>query len=194
MIAGGALVVLAVVLLIRAGGPSASEREEAAGAGKAAGSGLSGSTGDSTPGSRRERAGIQSQPAAPAPEIEPGFVTQLDSLWKRPDEEALLDALDKIGEFPDPGQWRAVSGVLTRHASTEARSKVIDYLLATGDAAPEDVRLSIYAAALDNRAAGVADSARLELQNITGQVFKSGDEARTWIRSHPPVEEEPPAQ
>jgi hypothetical protein len=67
---------------------------------------------------------------------------------------------------------------------------VVNYLLATGDAAPMELRRSIYAAALDNKTKGVADSARLELQNLTGKVFKSGDEARAWIKANPPEEEE----
>ena len=193
-LAGGALVVLAAVLFLRAGNPSAEEQAAGGASGKRESAGLSASAADSSSLSRRERSEAPPR-SAPAPGIDPGFASRLDSLWKRPDEEALLDALDEVGAFPDPGQWRAVSGVLERHAATEARSNVIDYLLATGDAAPDDVRLSIYASALDNRAAGVADSARLELQNITGRVFRTSAEARAWIRSNPPApEEEIPAQ
>lgn len=116
--------------------------------------------------------------------------TDLELLWARSEEQEVLDALDKIGDYKKADEWRAIGSVLIQKASTEGRPEIIDYLLATGDAAPMELRMKMYAAALDNKAKGVTDSARLELQNITGQRFESGEEARAWIKANPPEEEE----
>lgn len=116
--------------------------------------------------------------------------TDLELLWARSGEQEVLDALDKIGDYKKADEWQAIGGVLIQKASTEGRPEIIDYLLATGDAAPMELRMKIYAAALDNKAKGVADSAKLELQNLTSQKFESGEEARAWIKANQPEEEE----
>jgi hypothetical protein len=126
-------------------------------------------------------------------ETEPREAVELKLLWARGREADLLPALDKIAASEEPDDWRAVADVLVAQASTEGRHEVIDYLLAAGDAAPADIRLGIYAAALDNADEVARETARLELQNLTGQTFDSGDAARAWIAAHPEAAREPEA-
>ena len=192
-LAGGILVVLAGVLLFRARDSAASSNATPL----PHGTGPSPATGGPASGSslplesRREREEV----TRGAPAVSPGPATalNLEAAWQSGDESAVLDALDQVAELTDPKQWRAVSDVLVQRAATEARSDIIDYLLATGDAAPTDIRLSIYASALENRAPGVSDSARLELLNLTGQKFSNAGEAREWIRRNPGAAGEIPA-
>lgn len=116
--------------------------------------------------------------------------TDLELLWARGDEQETLDAIDKIGRYTEADRWQAIGEVLIHKAATESRPEIVNYLLATGDAAPMVLRQRIYAAALDSKTKGVADSARLELQNLTGKNFATGDEARAWIKANPAEEEE----
>jgi hypothetical protein len=125
-----------------------------------------------------------------AREADKKAATDLELLWARGDEKETLDALDKIGSYTKADEWGAIGEVLIQKAATESRPDLINYLLATGDAAPMKLRQNIYASALDNKAPGVAASAKLELQNLTGKVFASGDEARAWIKANTPEEEE----
>lgn len=127
-------------------------------------------------------------------EAEPREAVELKLLWARGRENELFPALDKIATFEDPDDWRAVADVLIAQASTEGRHEVIDYLLSAGDAAPAGIRLQIYAAALDNSDEVARDTARLELENLTGEVFESGDAARSWIALHPEASREPEAE
>jgi hypothetical protein len=127
-------------------------------------------------------------------DAEPREATELKLLWARGRESELLPALDEIATMEDPDDWRAVSDILIAQASTEGRHEVIDYLLAAGDAAPADIRLAIYAAALDNSDEVARETAQLELQNLTGEVFESGDAARSWIAAHPEALREPEAE
>lgn len=127
-------------------------------------------------------------------EAEPREAIELKLLLARGRENELFPALDKIATFEDPDDWRAVADVLIAQASTEGRHEVIDYLLSAGDAAPAGIRLQIYAAALDNRDEVARDTARLELENLTGEVFESGDAARSWIAAHPEASREPEAE
>lgn len=124
-------------------------------------------------------------------ETEPREAVELKLLWARGREVDLLPELDKIATFEDPDDWRAVADVLVAQASTEGRHEVIDYLLSAGDAAPAGIRLEIYAAALDNSDQVARETARLELLNLTGEVFESGDAARSWIAAHPEASREP---
>ncbi len=116
--------------------------------------------------------------------------TDLELLWARGDEKQTLDALDKIGTYTKAAQWEPIGEVLIHKAATESQPEVINYLLATGDAAPMKLRQNMYAAALGNKTKGVADSARLELQNITGRIFNSSEEAKAWIKANAQEEEE----
>ena len=127
-------------------------------------------------------------------EAEPREAVELKLLLARGRENELFPALDKIATFEDPDDWRAVADVLIAQASTEGRHEVIDYLLSAGDAAPAGIRLQMYAAALDNRDEVARDTARLELENLTGEVFESGDAARAWIAAHPEASREPEAE
>lgn len=116
--------------------------------------------------------------------------SDLQLLWARSEKEEILDALDKIGRYEEADQWAAIGGVLVEKAGSESNPEIVQYLLATGDSGPRELQLKIYAAALDNKAEGVADSARLELQNRTGKKFSSGEAAREWIKENPVEEEE----
>lgn len=127
-------------------------------------------------------------------ETESSEAVELKLLWARGREADLLPALDKIAASEDPDDWRAVADVLVAQASSEGRHEVIDYLLAAGDAAPADIRFGIYAAALDNADEAARETARLELQNLTGQSFDSGDAARAWVAAHPEASREPEAE
>jgi hypothetical protein len=127
-------------------------------------------------------------------EAEPREAVELKLLLARGRENELFPALDKIATFEDPDDWRAVADVLIAQASTEGRHEVIDYLLSAGDAAPAGIRLQMYAAALDNPDEVARDTARLELENLTGEVFESGDAARSWIAAHPEASREPEAE
>ena len=153
---------------------------------------------DSLPGAGKSAPGSGQSPegrrlrkeSQEAKEADSKAATELELLWARGDEKEVLDAIDKVGDYKKADEWRAVGSVFIQKARSEGRDEVIRYLLATGDAAPMSIKLPMYAAALDNKAEGVKSLATLELQNLTGEVFKSGDEAREWIKGHPPEEEE----
>lgn len=118
----------------------------------------------------------------------------LKLLWARGRGDELLVALDQLSQRADADDWREVADVLVEQAARDGRHEVADYLLATGHGAPNGVRLSIYAAALENPDEGVQASAKLELLNLTGQEFGSRAEADAWIAANPEAsrdEEEP---
>lgn len=127
-------------------------------------------------------------------ESEPRDATEFKLLWARGREGELFPALDEIATSEDPDEWRVVGDVLIEQAATEGRHEVIDYLLAAGDAAPAGIRLAIYAAALDNPDEAARETARLELENLTGERFDSGEAARSWIAAHPEASVEPEAE
>jgi hypothetical protein len=156
----------------------------------------------------------KSTPAAPAPSTRPrpappseasrgsetpAAARELELLWARGRAGELLPALDRLSAEADQKLWGDVGPVLIEQAAKEGRPEVAAYLLATGDAAPAGIRLEIYAAAMDNRDEGTRATARLELENITGKKFASGEEARAWIAANPQAtadeqEEEPADQ
>lgn len=183
-IAAGLLGLAGIIVFLNSGDPGSPS-----GSGhpkdKPPGSGQSTGNGSRSPEARRLRKETQE-----ASEVDLKAAKDLELLWARANEQEVLDALDKIGDYKEANQWQAIGGVLIQKATSDPRPEIVEYLLATGDAAPMKLRLNIYAAALDNRAQGVADSARLELQNLTQQNFASGDEARAWLESNPPEEEE----
>lgn len=109
----------------------------------------------------------------------------LKLLWARGRGNELLVALDQLSQRADADDWREVADVLVEQAARDGRHEVADYLLATGHAAPNGIRLSIYAAALENPDEGVQATAKLELINLTGQEFGSRAEAEAWIASNP---------
>lgn len=109
----------------------------------------------------------------------------LKLLWARGRGQELLVALDQLSQRADADDWREVADVLVDQAARDGRHEVADYLLATGHAAPNGIRLSIYAAALENPDEGVQATAKLELLNLTGQEFASRAEAEAWIASNP---------
>ncbi|WP_367870708.1 hypothetical protein [Luteolibacter sp. Populi] len=147
-------------------------------------------TGETAPGSGQSPEGRRlRKEGQEAKEADSKAATDLQLLWARGDEKEVLDAIDKVGDYKKAEEWRAVGSVLIQKARSEGRDEVIRYLLATGDAAPMSIQLAMYAAALDNKAEGVKSLARLELQNLTGQVFNSEEEAKEWLKAHPPEEE-----
>ena len=182
-VGGGLLLLAGVIVFLNTGDPGAGDggqpKDPRPGSGKSAGNDSRSADG------RRLR-----KDAKESAEADSKAAKDLELVWARSDEQEVLDALDKVGAYTEPDEWRAVGSVLIQKASSESRQEVVNYLLATGDAAPMELRQSIYAAALDNKTKGVADSARLELQNLTGKVFKSGEEARAWIKANPPEQEE----
>lgn len=109
----------------------------------------------------------------------------LKLLWARGRGQELLVALDQLSERADDDDWRQVADVLVEQAASDGRHEIATYLLATGHGAPDKVRLSIYAAAMENPDEGVRASARLELLNLTGREFESRQEAEAWIASQP---------
>lgn len=109
----------------------------------------------------------------------------LKLLWARGRGQELLVALDQLSERADADDWRQVADVLVEQAARDGRHEVADYLLATGHGAPNGIRLSIYAAALENPDEGVQATAKLELLNLTGQEFGSRAEADAWIAANP---------
>ena len=131
--------------------------------------------------------GDRSQEGADSPDAK-----TLKLLWARGRGQELLVALDQLSERADDDDWRQVADVLIEQAATDGRHEIATYLLATGHGAPEKVRLSIYAAAMDNPDEGIRSSARLELLNLTGREFESRQEAEAWIASRPATPDEDP--
>lgn len=167
--------VLAVVILTRPG----SDQNDAAGDPKGVGakSGSSSSGAPSVlPGKIQRPAAVDNRPLA---------ARELELLWARGRAQELLVELDRVSANKDPEYWREVGPLLVQQAAKEGRPEVATYLLATGDAAPNPIRAEIYAAALDNRDERTQSTARLELENMTGEEFTSGDAARAWIAAHP---------
>jgi hypothetical protein len=177
VIAGAALAALGLVLVLMTdpGG------DEAAGQGKETSDLESGKTTAAAPledtkHSRTERTkGPQESPDAKT----------LKLLWARGRGQELLVALDQLSERADDDDWRQVADVLVEQAASDGRHEIATYLLATGHGAPGKVRLSIYAAALENPDEGIRDSAKLELLNLTGREFESRQEADEWIAANP---------
>lgn len=129
-----------------------------------------------------QRLGSRSTPRSdevPAP------LRELQLLWARGRSPDLLSALDRLTDLNDRERWEQVAPLLIEQASREGRPEVAAYLLATGDAAPSGIRLRIHAHALDNRDESIRDTARLELENATGEVFNTSAEALAWIDAHP---------
>ena len=121
---------------------------------------------------------------------------ELELLWARGRSQELLAELDRVSVIADPEYWREIGPLLVKQAAKEGRPEIANYLLATGDSAPDDnLRIEIYAAAMDNRDEGIRSTAKLELENITGEEFKTGEQARAWLAANPqplPEEEEMP--
>jgi len=117
---------------------------------------------------------------------------ELEMLWAPGRSQELLTQLDRVSANKDPEYWREIGPLLVKHATSEGRPEIANYLLVTGDAAPDDnLRIEIYAAAMDNRDEGIQTTARLELENMTGQNFANGAAARAWLAANPqPVVEE----
>jgi hypothetical protein len=109
----------------------------------------------------------------------------LKLLWARGRGQELLVALDQLSARADTDDWRQVADVLVEQASSDGRHEIATYLLATGHGAPDKIRLSIYAAAMENPDEGIRSSAKLELLNLTGRQFESRQEADAWIATLP---------
>lgn len=172
------LILLLVALVLVFAGRSCSDDAEAPA-----------TTGTRTAGQAREAPTQPTKRSLPqrrgGPDAEPPQAAELKRLWARGRETELLPALDRIAAQEDPDDWRAVADVLVAQAATEGRHDVISYLLSAGHAAPAGLRLEIYAAALDNPDEVARDTARLELLNLSGRSFNSGEEARSWIAANP---------
>ena len=117
---------------------------------------------------------------------------ELELLWARGHGQELLIQLDRVSANQDPEYWREIGPLLIKQAAKEGRPEIANYLLSTSDSAPDDnLRIQIYAAAMDNRDEGIQTTARLELENITGEEFATGNAARAWHAANPqPVPEE----
>jgi hypothetical protein len=109
----------------------------------------------------------------------------LKLLWARGRGQELLVALDQLSARADTDDWRQVADVLVEQAANDGRHEIATYLLATGHGAPDKIRLSIYAAAMENPDEGIRSSAKLELLNLTGREFVSRQEADAWIATLP---------
>ncbi|MCW1922311.1 hypothetical protein OKA05_07080 [Luteolibacter arcticus] len=124
-------------------------------------------------------------------DLKPLAARELELLWARGRGPELLIELDRLSASKDPEHWREVGPLLVKQAAKEGRPEIATYLLATGDAAPDQIRIQIYAAAMDNRDESLQDAARLELENITGEEFANGDAARAWLEANPqPAEDD----
>jgi hypothetical protein len=123
---------------------------------------------------------------------------ELELLWARGRGQELLVELDRVSATKDPEYWQEIGPLLVKKAAQEGRPEVAKYLLVTGDASPDDnLRIEIYAAAMDNHDEGVRSTAQLELENMTGEQFANGEAARTWLKANPqplPEEEMPEDQ
>lgn len=176
--AGGLLLVAALLLAFKGCGDP----------GPAADDGAAGTNGGKVEAADKASAHHRPRPA-PRPAVRESETSaaarELQLLWARGRASELLPALDRLSATADSERWGEVAPVLIEQAAKEGRPDVATYLLATGDAAPAGIRLEIYAAALDNRDEGIRDVARLELQNITGEIFPSGEAVREWLAANP---------
>jgi len=176
-----AAIVLAVVLSSRSTSDQEGAASNGAGGSKANFSGL--------------ESGNLSQRKATRPELTNSKVLaarELEMLWAPGRSQELMVQLDRVSANKDPEYWKEIGPLFVKHASGEGRPEVANYMLVASDAAPDaNLRIEIYAAALDNRDEGIKTTARLELENITGEQFKTGAEARAWLTANPqPVEVE----
>jgi hypothetical protein len=177
-----AAVVLAAILFKQ---PAADDEGVAAG-GKNGSKGTSSTSGSALPPPPRR---------TPRPEIldrKALAAKELELLWARGRGQELLVELDRVSATKDPEYWQEIAPLLVKQAAKEGRPEIAKYLLVTGDAAPDDnLRIEIYAAAMDNHDEGVRSTARLELENITGEEFANGEAARAWLKANPqPLPEE----
>ena len=180
-----ALAVAAVVLAAVIFNRPASDEDGKAGGGKGSSKNATPSASKLPPPSRK----------TPRPEIldrKALAAKELELLWARGFGQELLVELDRVSATEDPGYWQEIGPLLVKKAAKEGRPEITKYLLATGDASPDDnLRIEIYAAAMDNHDEGVRSTARLELENITGEEFANGEAARAWLKANPqPLPEE----
>ncbi|MCW1884209.1 hypothetical protein OKA04_05665 [Luteolibacter flavescens] len=125
-------------------------------------------------------------PRSQIAETKPLAVKELELLWARGKGPELLIELDRVSATQDLDYWREIGPLFVKKAQQEGRPDVANYLLATGDASPDDnLRIEIYAAGMDNRDEGIQTTSRLELENITGEEFRTGAEARAWLQANP---------
>jgi hypothetical protein len=175
-----ALAVAAVVLAAVIFNRPASDEDAAAGGGK-------GNSKNATPPASKLPAPPPRK--TPRPEIldrKALAAKELELLWARGFGQELLTELDRVSATKDPEYWQEIGPLLIKKAAKEGRPEITKYLLATGDASPDDnLRIEIYAAAMDNHDEGIQISARLELENITGENFATGDAARAWHAANP---------
>ncbi|RYD61832.1 MAG: hypothetical protein EOP83_16110 [Verrucomicrobiaceae bacterium] len=184
-IIGLSLALAAIVFAAVVSSRSTSDQEDAA----------SNGVGGSTANFSDSASGSLSQRRATRPELVNSKVLaarELEMLWAPGRGQELIVQLDRVSANKDPEYWREIGPLLVKHASSEGRPEVANYLLVTSDAAPDtNLRIEVYAAALDNRDKGIQTTARLELENMTGQQFKTGADARAWLTANPqPVEVE----
>jgi hypothetical protein len=64
------------------------------------------------------------------------------------------------------------------------KDEVVQYILAQGDSAPPSMRVTLYAAALDNPSEDIRNIASSELKAIIDQDFQSSKSAFRWIDAH----------
>lgn len=178
VIAGSILTVVALILVL----VSKSGRDPENQGGSSGSSSTSSGTGTSTPLPQDGKYSRTDRTRGPS---ESPDAKTLKLLWARGRSQELLVALDQLSQRADADDWRSVADVLVEQAARDGRHEIADYLLATGHGAPNGIRLSIYAAALENPDEGVQATAKLELLNLTGQEFGSRAEADAWIASNP---------
>lgn len=178
VIAGSILILVALILVL----VSKSGRDRDDPGGSPGSSATSSGAGTATPLPRDGKSSRTDRARGPS---ESPDAKTLKLLWARGRSQELLLALDQLSQRADADDWREVADVLVEQAAQDGRHEIADYLLATGHGAPNGIRLSIYAAALENPDEGVQATAKLELLNLTGQEFGSRAEADAWIASNP---------
>ena len=192
-IIGLALAMAAIVLVVVVSSRSTSDQEGAGGTDNGAGGSKANFSGSAS--------GEGGQRKATRPELTSSkalAARELEMLWAPGRSQELIVQLDRVSANKDPEYWKEIGPLLVKHASSEGRPEVANYLLVASDAAPDtNLRIEVYAAALDNRDEGIQATARLELENMTGQEFKTGADARAWLTANPQpveVEEEMPEE
>jgi hypothetical protein len=169
-----AAVVLAAVLFNR----PASDEDGVTGGGKDGSKGGSPASALPQPPRRTPRPEILDRKALAAKELE--------LLWARGRGQELLVELERVSATKDPEYWQEIGPLLVKKAAKEGRPEIAQYLLVTGDASPDDnLRIEIYAAAMENHDEGIRTTAQLELENITGEQFANGEAARVWLAANP---------
>jgi len=108
---------------------------------------------------------------------------------------ALEQLRKSIGNDPVNTVCRSVDLIFSKHEEEAAlttlqeicskeREAVVQYSLAAGDGSSTRIKLALYQAALNHASEVIQSTARIEIENITGEALSSPDEVRKWLESH----------